>query len=164
MNERYNPSSVSIFEGEPLNIFPIQDSTSKPISYLQTWDKIEERQLQKSFTIIPQNAFDEKIVWTKEGKLWSFPIDNEVGLEEEKKTGFHEHIFLEKYIADWCPRKGPLKHFMDLVVAGLSKNPYISVDRKKNHIEWYRNYFANKIDLLKETGMVENSFKIKKNV
>ena len=26
-----------------------------------------------------QNAFEEMIQWTKEGKLWAFPIDNEAG-------------------------------------------------------------------------------------
>lgn len=28
----------------------------------------------------PQNAFEEQIQWTKEGKLWTFPIDNEAGI------------------------------------------------------------------------------------
>lgn len=28
----------------------------------------------------PRNGFEEMIQWTKEGILWEFPIDNEVGM------------------------------------------------------------------------------------
>ena len=28
---------------------------------------------------LPRNAFEEQIEWTKQGKLWTFPIDNEAG-------------------------------------------------------------------------------------
>jgi len=30
-------------------------------------------------TLPPSNAFEEMIQWTEEGKLWTFPIDNEQG-------------------------------------------------------------------------------------
>ena len=66
-----------IFEGEPLNIFKVTDQ--KPISFLKTWDAAAKRELEFSCESLPRNAFDEKIMWTNEGKLWSFPIDNEVG-------------------------------------------------------------------------------------
>lgn len=72
------------------------------------------------------------------------------GLEEEAKVHFSEHVFLEKHIRGWCPKKGPIRHFMELVCLGLSRNPYITVEQKKGHIHWYRGYFAIKRDLLKE--------------
>ena len=28
---------------------------------------------------LPRNAFEEQIEWTKQGKMWTFPIDNEAG-------------------------------------------------------------------------------------
>lgn len=31
---------------------------------------------------------------------------------------------------------------MELVVAGLSKNPHYTVAEKREHIEWYKNYFT----------------------
>lgn len=37
---------------------------------------------------------------------------------------------------------------MELVCIGLSKNPYLSVQQKREHIEWYRNYFEEKRDIL----------------
>lgn len=37
---------------------------------------------------------------------------------------------------------------MELVCIGLSKNPYLSVQQKREHIEWYRNYFDEKRDIL----------------
>lgn len=45
---------------------------------------------------------------------------------------------------------------MELVCTGLSKNPHLTVERKKAHIEWYKNYFAEKEELLKELGAVES--------
>lgn len=37
---------------------------------------------------------------------------------------------------------------MELICIGLSKNPYLSVQQKREHIEWYRNYFDEKRDIL----------------
>ena len=37
---------------------------------------------------------------------------------------------------------------MELVCIGLSKNPYLSVQQKREHIEWYRNYFEEKRNIL----------------
>lgn len=36
---------------------------------------------------------------------------------------------------------GPVRHFMELVATGLSMNPYYSATEKREHIEWYKNYF-----------------------
>ena len=38
----------------------------------------EERKLDVT-EFPPHNGFEEMIQWTKEGKLWTFPIDNEAG-------------------------------------------------------------------------------------
>lgn len=35
---------------------------------------------QEKFDLPVSNAFEEQIRWTKEGKLWKFPIDNEQGM------------------------------------------------------------------------------------
>uniref|UniRef100_A0A8B9EV73 Small ribosomal subunit protein mS31 n=1 Tax=Anser cygnoides TaxID=8845 RepID=A0A8B9EV73_ANSCY len=95
----------------------------------------------------PRNGFEEMIQWTKEGILWEFPIDNEAGMDDDAE--FHEHIFLEKHLKDF-PKEGPIRHFMELVICGLSKNPYLSVKQKIEHIEWFRKYFEEKEELLQE--------------
>lgn len=69
-------------------------------------------------------------------------------MEEEKAVGFHEHIFLNKHLSPWCPKTGPVAHFMELVCVGLSKNPYLTVNEKKEHISWYKNYFDQHKHLL----------------
>uniref|UniRef100_A0A8C5EN47 Small ribosomal subunit protein mS31 n=1 Tax=Gouania willdenowi TaxID=441366 RepID=A0A8C5EN47_GOUWI len=99
---------------------------------------------------MPLSGFEEMIQWTKEDKLWAYPINNEAGLEEEASVPFHEHIFLEKHLEEGFPDKGPVRHFMELVVGGLSRNPYLSVQHKKEHIAWFREYFHQKEDVLKE--------------
>lgn len=71
-----------------------------------------------------------------------------IGLDDEHRTSFTEHIFLEEHLEPWCPRKGAVRNFMELVCIGLSKNPYLSVQQKREHIEWYRNYFEEKRNIL----------------
>jgi small subunit ribosomal protein S31 len=87
-------------------------------------------------------------LWTDQGKLWKFPIDNEQGMEEEKEVDFSEHVLLEMFLDDWCPSGGPVRHFMELVCVGLSKNHHLTAKEKKNHILWYRDYFEEKKELL----------------
>lgn len=39
---------------------------------------------------------------------------------------------------------------MELICIGLSKNPYLTVQEKREHIEWYRNYFDEKSHILQK--------------
>lgn len=73
---------------------------------------------------------------------------------------FTEHIFLEKHLEPWCPARGPLRHFMELVCVGLSKNPWLTVEAKKEHIDWFRKYFDDKKQLLQEVGAFEGAPKV----
>ncbi|KAG7165972.1 28S ribosomal protein S31, mitochondrial-like isoform X2 [Homarus americanus] len=153
---------VELFGTEHLDIFNAKSLECKkeavPTStLLPVWEVAHKWELQQSVSHPNDNAFTEMIQWTKQGKLWTFPINNEVGLEEEKSVGFHEHIFLEQHLEGWCPRRGPIRHFMELVCTGLSKNPHLTVERKQAHIQWYKNYFAEKEEILKEIGAIETS-------
>lgn len=69
-------------------------------------------------------------------------------MDDEHNTSFADHIFLDEYLEPWCPKKGAIRHFMELICVGLSKNPYYTVQQKREHIEWYRDYFASKKDIL----------------
>ncbi|EFX71109.1 hypothetical protein DAPPUDRAFT_231561 [Daphnia pulex] len=127
---------------------------SGTVSKLTTWEMLYQKELELLATQPPSNGFQQMILWTKQGKFWQFPIDNEQGLEEEAKVGFHEHVFLEPYLNPWCPRRGPVRHFMELVTVGLSKNPYLTVAQKKEHINWFRNFFDAQRSILIETGAI----------
>ena len=37
---------------------------------------------------------------------------------------------------------GPVRHFMELVVTGLSMNPDYTVAEKRGIIAWYKEYFS----------------------
>jgi small subunit ribosomal protein S31 len=89
-------------------------------------------------------------MWTEQGKVWKFPINNEQGMDEELNTDFSEHVLLEMHLEDWCPTSGPIRHFMELVCVGLSNNHYLSAKEKRDHICWYRDYFNSKRDMLGE--------------
>uniref|UniRef100_A0A8C3DV40 Small ribosomal subunit protein mS31 n=1 Tax=Corvus moneduloides TaxID=1196302 RepID=A0A8C3DV40_CORMO len=121
------------------------------ISFLVSSPTIWDLEFAKEVAAVtaqpPRNGFEEMIQWTKEGILWEFPIDNEVGMEDDAE--FHEHIFLEKHLEGF-PNEGPIRHFMELVICGLSKNPYLSVKQKVEHIEWFQKYFEEKKELLQE--------------
>ena len=75
---------------------------------------------------------------------WSFPVDNEI-CKTEDGVGFDEHVFLEHHLDDF-PKTGNIRQFMELVVTGLQQNPHLSVEEKKEHIEWFREYFQNMPD------------------
>lgn len=71
-------------------------------------------------------------------------------MDEEAKYGFQDHVFFDDLLEDF-PQKGPVRHFMELVTTGLSKNPYLSVPEKREHIQWFRDYFRDKKHILDET-------------
>lgn len=68
----WNGKSTIIFEN--LNTAPLN------IPELKTWAALEQRELKALTTHPPANIFQELILWTEQGKLWKFPIDNEQGV------------------------------------------------------------------------------------
>ncbi|XP_060557955.1 small ribosomal subunit protein mS31-like isoform X1 [Ruditapes philippinarum] len=136
-----------LFQGKPLGIFKPKDMKSAKPEKRSLFDEVEEEERNEMNFYPPSNAFEEQIQWTREGKLWTFPIDNEAGWEEEMNVEFYEHVFLDDQLLDF-PKKGPIRHFMELVTIALSKNPYLTVTQKREHIDWYREYFKSKYDIL----------------
>ena len=162
---------VRMADSVPLGI--LKDVASLPPAepLLPAWEKMHQRELRLAINHPPENIYEEMINWTNEGKLWKFPINNyqglfkssgsnsssdifDLGMEAEENVPFSEHIFLDKHLEGWCPKKGPVRHFMELVCVGLSKNPYFSVEEKKENIQGYREYFESKQSELKELGAV----------
>ncbi|NWQ89930.1 RT31 protein, partial [Burhinus bistriatus] len=141
----------SLKVGKRLNIFTKASTETenalKTVSSPTIWDLEFAKEIAAITAQPPRNGFEEMIQWTKEGILWEFPIDNEAGMEDDAE--FHEHIFLEKHLEDF-PKQGPIRHFMELVICGLSKNPYLSVKQKIEHIEWFQKYFEEKKEFLQE--------------
>ncbi|XP_012222561.1 small ribosomal subunit protein mS31 isoform X2 [Linepithema humile] len=150
--------NIRIWNGKPTQIFEQMVIPTTNIPELKTWKALEQRELKALTIYPPANVFQEMILWTEQGKLWKFPIDNEQGMEEEHNVHFADHVFMERHLKGWCPKSGPISHFMELVCTGLSKNPYLTVQEKVDHIMWYKDYFASKQDLLKELGAIGDSF------
>ncbi|KAJ8276126.1 hypothetical protein COCON_G00078780 [Conger conger] len=147
---------TGMFRAKRLNIFtPVHESETEQdaavtVPTLSLWDLKFAKHLASVIDTRPRNGFEEMIQWTEEGKLWEYPVDNEAGMEEEARVPFHEHIFLEKHLEEGFPSQGPVRHFMELVVVGLSKNPNMTVREKVEHIAWFRQYFQQKEDILRE--------------
>ncbi|XP_026228471.1 28S ribosomal protein S31, mitochondrial [Anabas testudineus] len=149
----------NLFTGRKLNIFlptTDQDGVEPAVARPTLWDMDFANRLSLSTNQMPRNGFDEMIQWTREGKMWQYPINNEAGLEEEANVPFHEHIFLHKHLEEGFASEGPVRHFMELVAAGLSRNPYLTVQQKKEHISWFRDYFHQKQDVLKDADVFLN--------
>lgn len=153
---------IDLLDGERLNIFEREKlPEEKSTSVMELWDNLESKHIKWLTTQSPRNGFEEMIRWTEQGKVFPYPIDNEFGFYE-KHVGFHEHVFLDHLIKDGFPESGPIRRFMELVVVGLSKNPYMGVEKKRGHIEWFRNYFAGRfeeIDKLKQIDEEEARLK-----
>nr|XP_048312274.1 28S ribosomal protein S31, mitochondrial isoform X1 [Myodes glareolus] len=143
-----------LFKGKRLSIFDVKafaDEAPEAAAPPSLWEIEFAKQLATVSEQPLGNGFEEMIQWTKEGKLWEFPINNEAGFDDDGSE-FHEHIFLDKYLEGF-PKQGPIRNFMELVTNGLSKNPYLSVKQKVEHIEWFKNYFNEKRDILKENNI-----------
>ena len=143
--------------GACLNLFDPEEisrwaDAAKP-GILETWRKLKGQEMKWMATQVPRNAFEEMILWTEQGKLWKFPIDNEQGIEEEKNVSFGEHIFLDSWF-DGLPEKGPVRQFMELFALGLSNNPYITVERKRQQFDWFKSYFEHNRAILDKAGVI----------
>ncbi|XP_060768672.1 28S ribosomal protein S31, mitochondrial [Neoarius graeffei] len=142
----------SAFTAKRLNIFSAADQNTQSDLVVgpSLWDSDLANQIVRAVNQRPRNGFEEMIQWTREGKLWSYPIDNQAGMKEEVKVPFHEHVFLQRHLEDGFPQHGPVRHFMELVVTGLSKNHHLTVTEKLEHIAWFRDYFLQKQEILSE--------------
>ncbi|XP_063954858.1 small ribosomal subunit protein mS31-like [Lytechinus pictus] len=139
----------TLFDRQRLNIFsPVTDTKGLDVQEERKtiWDLELEKQLRALAYSTIHNGFEEAMKLTEEGKLWKYPIDNEQGMEEEKKVAFHEHIFLDHLLEDF-PRRAQVLDFMELVLIGLSKNPFLTVAQKHDHVAWFRDYFWQKEDI-----------------
>ncbi|XP_054732129.1 28S ribosomal protein S31, mitochondrial [Anastrepha obliqua] len=152
--------SVNLFGSQPLGIFKNPSELRDVPDMLATWAHLQQNELKLLTTHPPANYFEKLVLWTEQGKLWRFPIDNEQDLRDEVDVDFSEHIFLEQHLESWCPEKGPVRHYMELVCVGLSKNPYLTAKEKKEHILWYRDYFGAKKDILKDLISQEKKPKV----
>lgn len=72
---------VDLFGSPPLGIFPSKEEVDKwpEVKLNETWKDLYSRELRLAVIHPPANYFQEMILWTKQGKLWRFPIDNEQG-------------------------------------------------------------------------------------
>lgn len=69
-----------VFAGKPSGIF--NNAVFQPndsIPKLTVWENYAQKELELIVTHPPANGFEKMIHWTKQGKLWHFPIDNEQG-------------------------------------------------------------------------------------
>ena len=69
--------------------------------------------------------------------------------DSDASISFTEHVFLDKYLAEF-PQLEPVQKFMRIILTGLSQNSYLSVKEKRETIEWYKRYFAEKLDIITE--------------
>lgn len=55
---------------------------------------------------------------------------------------FYDHVFLDTYLKKYnLPKDGHVTKFMDLLCVGLSKNPYMGIQKKRKHLDWFAEYF-----------------------
>ena len=73
-------SKIILFGAEPLNIFTTDEENKKgPPAESVIWDFLQRRDIKLSVTHPPANIYEQLILWTEQGKIWKFPIDNEQG-------------------------------------------------------------------------------------
>lgn len=76
--------SVNLFGEKPLGIFKNVTELKESADILSTWSYLQARELKLAVTHPPSNYFQKMALWTEQGKLWKFPIDNEQGRRQMK--------------------------------------------------------------------------------
>lgn len=76
----YDRKNIDLWNGKPSGIFDNMGTASPDVPEMKTWTALQERELKMLTLHPPANIFQEMILWTDQGKLWKFPIDNEQGL------------------------------------------------------------------------------------
>ncbi|KAG2456467.1 RT31 protein, partial [Polypterus senegalus] len=92
-----------LFQGKRLSIFQvpleIKHPDKKEAPVLSLWDVELAKQIAAVVQHVPRNGFEEMIQWTREGKLWQYPIDNEAGsYRHHSKFTIPGHPFFSKRI------------------------------------------------------------------
>ena len=83
-------------------------------------------------------------------------------MDEEADVPFHKHVFLE-HLLEPFPKKGPIRNFMELVIVGLSKNPYVTLQQKYDHVAWFKDYFEDKYHIVEALMDVKDTNEATKN-
>ncbi|CAA88285.2 Small ribosomal subunit protein mS31 [Caenorhabditis elegans] len=133
--------AIKLFNQKPLGIWKKGEKYEDfSLGFWKQWDERAARISNGSFG--PTNSFEEQIEWTTKGKQWEYPIDNEFKMGDESNVSFIDHVFLERHLPSLgIPKSGPIAHFMHLVCVGLSKNPYMTAAKKREHLKWFADYF-----------------------
>lgn len=116
-------------------------------------NKLINQQNETRSHLFPRNPFDELIELTESGKLWSFPIDNEAGMDHEQSVPFEDHVFFDDLLEKF-PKNEYIDEYMKYIVMGLGNNPWMTVQRKREIIEWYLKYFEEKKGQYEASGFV----------
>ena len=92
------PDLVDLQSGSPLGIFSGPTEQPADSGAVATWRACQARELSVISVPAPRNAIEEMVLWTKQGKLWHFPVDNEQGRNHytKNKNNFHFRI-----LQDW---------------------------------------------------------------
>ncbi|XP_044928738.1 28S ribosomal protein S31, mitochondrial-like isoform X2 [Mustela putorius furo] len=88
-----------------LNIFDLK-AVTKEAPETETAPSLWDVEFAKQLAMVNeqplQNGFAEMIQWTKEGKLWEFPIDNEAGVGKGNGSDGKVQIMMQSQIVFFC--------------------------------------------------------------
>lgn len=82
--------------------------------------------------------------------LSSFPLFSFLDIGAEADVPFYDHVLLERHLQDF-PKSPLIRQFMELVCVGLGRNPYWTAEQKLEHINWFRKFFNEKMNVFNET-------------
>lgn len=154
MNTKSAPKTKRKHENSDLFYYATNkkfDRNELKARYLEMWEKFSRYENERAIDMMQSNGFNRLIMQTEEGLLWKYPIDNEQGLEAEQQVPFEDHVFFDQYLQD-LPKDENIRAFMELVVSGLAKNNWITVDRKREVIRFYKEYFDGRRQTYKDAG------------
>jgi len=85
------------------------------------------------------------------------PTTNEEGTRaQELASPWREHVFFDEFVNTFPA--GQIRTFISAAASGLSQNPFLTVAEKREHLEFFRQYFVDR-----ESDLIQNSIIARKN-
>lgn len=79
------------------------------------------------------------------------PTTNEEGTRAAELAGsWREHVVFDDFVNSFP--QGQIRTFISAAASGLSQNPFLSVGEKREHLEFFRQYFVDR-----ESDLIQNS-------
>jgi len=124
---------------------------AKPVKEPTVFDKLSQQSYENLESLRARSNYEKELNLIEKERTYTYPIDtskftyfDEKLYEAEKNVDWKQHIDFVKNELSQFKGTGQLYYFLEAIGQGLAKNPYMSLEEKKDEIARYVQYFIYK--------------------